>query len=217
MGITIHSKFPFRAHLIAVIEGDSIRLSNHGSLHINSARDASAERDPLVLPEWEVIDLQDYRNRHATYVGRDEGLQFLRRRVPVMATWDDHETTNDSHGDVNNVDAENHQEVCPVDASATDVEKNENQCDRDEGDAVTRFEFAAQAFMEWLPLRYVPGNMGQLQVGQITKTIEWGSLATIVGLDTRMSYRSQAGGSGKSFVVDGHALNHILIFQPRIS
>ena len=45
---------------------------------------------------FEVIDLQDYRNRHSTYVAYDEGLRNFRRRVPIMAFWDDHETINDS-------------------------------------------------------------------------------------------------------------------------
>jgi hypothetical protein len=39
--------------------------------------------------------------------------------------------------------------------------------------------------------------MGQLSVGSITKVIEWGDLATIVGVDTRVSYRTSAGGTGK--------------------
>ena len=156
------------------------------------AKDAAEARDPFLLPVWEVIDLQDYRNRHATYVSGDEGLRNLRRRVPIMATWDDHETTNDSWGNAEQgAGAENHQEVCPVDFMAADADKAEAQCDRDEGDAVERFTAAAQAYWEWMPIRHVAGSMGQIETGTLTKVLEWGNLATIVGLDTRMSHRTE--------------------------
>ncbi|CAJ1936746.1 unnamed protein product [Cylindrotheca closterium] len=159
------------------------------------AREASALRDDKVLPIWEVIDLQDYRNRHSTYLAYDEGLRNLRRRVPIMAFWDDHETANDSYGTADIIGAMNHQPVCSANATSTNEEKSAAECDRDEGDAVARFEAAAQAYMEWLPLRYAAGSMGQLNIGSITKVIEWGELATIVGVDTRVSYRTSAGGT----------------------
>eukprot|EP00977_Amphora_coffeiformis_P022096 scaffold10436_cov107-Amphora_coffeaeformis.AAC.2 len=164
------------------------------------ARDASALRDGQVLPIWETIDLQDYRNRHSTYVAHDEGLRNLRRRVPLLAFWDDHETANDSYGTIDSLGAENHQPVCPVNETSPVEEKAQAECDRDEGDAKTRFEAAAQAYLEWLPLRYVEGSMGQLNIGSLNKVIEWGDLATIVGLDTRVSYRTSASGSGYGFV-----------------
>jgi len=75
--------------------------------------------------------------------------------------------------------AENHQEVCPVDEFATDEEKNDAQCDRDEGDIVVRLKNAAQAYMEWLPIRFQPGTMGVID-GSFTQIIEWGNLATFV-------------------------------------
>ena len=46
------------------------------------------------MPEWEQISLQDYRLRQAQYHQGDEGLRNLRRRAPLMAVWDDHETAN---------------------------------------------------------------------------------------------------------------------------
>jgi len=51
------------------------------------------------LPEWEQISLNDHRLRMATYHHGDEGLRNLRRRAPMMAVWDDHETTNVSLND----------------------------------------------------------------------------------------------------------------------
>ena len=52
------------------------------------------ERRAQTLPEWEQISLQDYRLRMAQYHQGDEGLRNLRRRAPMMAVWDDHETAN---------------------------------------------------------------------------------------------------------------------------
>jgi hypothetical protein len=57
----------------------------------------SPERKEKILPVWEQITLQDHRNRHVTYL-LDDGLLNLRRRAPMLATWDDHETTNNAYG-----------------------------------------------------------------------------------------------------------------------
>ena len=188
----------FHAYDIAsTIEGIDIALFlgdyyyEYGSYH-SYAKEAAQERDAFVLPLWETIDLQDYRNRHATYVAHDEGLRNLRRRVPIMAFWDDHETTNDSYcNTVEGCGAENHQDTCPVNATAPDEAKDDAQCDRDEGDALQRFTEAAQAFWEWMPIRHQEGSMGPITTGSFTKVIEWGDLATFVGFDTRTSYRTQ--------------------------
>ena len=111
-------------------------------------------RRDMTLPKWENVDLQDYRNRYATY-HLDEGLQNLRRRAPMMSTWDDHETANNSYGEgqVSNTGAQNHQITCPVNRTSTAEEKEAAYCDRDEGNVKIRFANAAEAYMEWLPLR----------------------------------------------------------------
>jgi alkaline phosphatase D len=77
-----------------------------------------------------------------------------------------------------------------VNETSPDADKDKEQCDRDEGDVVARFTAAAQAYLEWLPLRRQPGNMGVVGIGTITQVISWGSLATFVGFDTRISHRS---------------------------
>lgn len=71
-----------------------------------------AKHKEQILPAWEQILLQDYRNCMATY-HLDEGLQNLRRRAPLIACWDDHDITNNpfSDGTPENTGAENHQEV----------------------------------------------------------------------------------------------------------
>lgn len=135
--------------------------------------------------------MQDYRNRYATY-HLDEGLRNLRRRAPVIQIWDDHELTNNAYGegDILNTGAENHQETCSANRDSTDEEKAAAQCDRDEGNVKIRFNNAAQAYMEWMPLRRGPGNMGVIDITSITQVIEWGELASIVAIDTRVTSRS---------------------------
>lgn len=154
---------------------------------------ALPERKAQTIPEWEQISLQDHRLRMAQYHQGDEGLRNLRRRAPLMAVWDDHETTNNAYGNgtPEGTGAENHQAVCPATFLSTDAEKSTAKCDRNEGDIVTRLKNAAQSYMEWLPLRRGPGVMGVVDTTSITQVIEWGKLATFVGFDTRISYRSK--------------------------
>ena len=87
--------------------------------------------------------------------------------------------------------AENHQPVCPVNEDAEAIEKEEAKCDRNEGPVDVRFTNAAQAYMEWMPIRRGPGVMGVVTTTSITQVIEWGKLATIAAFDTRISYRSK--------------------------
>lgn len=86
--------------------------------------------------------------------------------------------------------AENHQPVCPVGPTASNEDKISNQCDRNEGEATKRFKNAAQAYLEWLPIRRGIGSMGVVDIGTITQVISWGKMATFVGFDTRISHRS---------------------------
>ncbi len=56
-----------------------------------------------VAPDHEILTLQDYRQRHATYK-TDADLQEAHRQHPFITVWDDHESANDSFHD----GAENH-------------------------------------------------------------------------------------------------------------
>ncbi len=49
---------------------------------------------------------------------------------------------------------------------------------------------AAQAYMEWMPIRQGPMMSGVLEYTSITQVIEWGDLASIVAVDTRVGGRS---------------------------
>jgi alkaline phosphatase D len=56
-------------------------------------------------PPFEMVTLSDYRRRHAQYKA-DADSQAMHRQHPLIAIWDDHETTNDAWRD----GAENHTE-----------------------------------------------------------------------------------------------------------
>jgi alkaline phosphatase D len=79
-------------------------------------------------PPVEMVDLDDYRTRHAQYK-LDPDLRRLHQLFPWVTTWDDHESTNNSYRD----GAENHDDT--------------------EGDWETRKNFSRQVYDEWMPTR----------------------------------------------------------------
>jgi len=105
------------------------------------AKDVVAGR--VIEPAGETIALADYRLRHACYRA-DPDLRALHAAVPMIASWDDHESANDSWEG----GAQNH--------------------DADEGDWNMRKSAAMQAWREWLPVSEEPwkgydlGNLGTL-------------------------------------------------------
>jgi len=88
--------------------------------------------DRSVAPGSEIVALADYRLRYASYRA-DVDLQRLHQALPMIAVWDDHESTNDSWKD----GAQNHQ-------SET------------EGDWEVRKEIAKQVYREWMPVSDEP-------------------------------------------------------------
>jgi len=79
-------------------------------------------------PPHEIVTLADYRLRHATYK-LDPDLARLHQLHPFIATWDDHESCNNSRRD----SAENH--------------------NPGEGDWYERKAAAQRAYSEWMPIR----------------------------------------------------------------
>ncbi|MED5390015.1 MAG: alkaline phosphatase D family protein [Pseudomonadota bacterium] len=119
------------------------------------------ERDPQ--PPHEMVTLSDYRQRHAQYK-TDQDLQAVHQQFPMIAVWDDHESTNDSYRD----GAENHQPLT-------------------EGDWQERKAIAQQAYFEWLPIRpREPGN-----VSVIYRRFQFGDLLDLTMLDTRLEGRDE--------------------------
>ncbi|MDP0492122.1 MAG: alkaline phosphatase D family protein [Verrucomicrobiota bacterium JB023] len=116
--------------------------------------EAGRVHDPLV----EIINLEHYRRRHAKYKA-DLDLQLLHQKVPFICTWDDHESTNDSH----RTGAENHTEG-------------------DEGNWIQRQSWAYQAYFEWMPIR-LPDPTHAPQ--RIYRNWQYGSHVELITLDLR--------------------------------
>ena len=115
------------------------------------------------VPENEIITLEDYRLRHGQYRS-DPGLQGVTAKMPMIAIWDDHETSNDSWKG----GAENH--------------------DDSEGDWDARKQAALRAYYEWMPVREPrPGRMRS----DIFRSYEWGDLLTLVTVETRLTARAE--------------------------
>lgn len=131
---------------------------------------ADAAPGRLIEPTTEIVTLANYYARYAFY-HTDPDLLELRRLKPISVVWDDHEIANDSARE----GAQNHQ--------------------ANEGLYVDRVAAAAKAYFDWMPIR--PQTSSGIQV---YRSIDWGDLARIVLLDTRiigrdrqLDYRSALG------------------------
>ncbi len=115
-------------------------------------------------PPHETVTLADYRLRHAQ-VKSDPDMQAVHARAAFICVWDDHEVTND--GWIGG--AENHQPET-------------------EGDWQARKAAALQAYFEWMPIRDPkPGQSREA----IYRSFEFGNLATLAMLETRLLARSK--------------------------
>ena len=112
-------------------------------------------------PTHEIITLSDYRTRHAQYKS-DAASQAMHAAHPVIVTWDDHETSNNSWTD----GAENH--------------------DMSEGEWEARRRAALQAYYEWMPVREPEGN-----AAAFFRSFSFGDLLTLTAIETRLMARSK--------------------------
>jgi alkaline phosphatase D len=117
-------------------------------------------------PAGEMVTLADYRARHAQYK-RDADSQAMHRQHPLVAIWDDHETTNDAWKD----GAENHSPET-------------------EGNWATRVNQALQAYYEWMPVRPVDPR-SRTALRNNARAFRFGNLLELVMLEERLSARSQ--------------------------
>ncbi|WP_235534696.1 alkaline phosphatase D family protein [Nocardioides sp. Soil777] len=115
-------------------------------------------------PPHEMVQLADYRRRHAQYK-QDPDLQALHARHPFIVTWDDHEVTNDAWRE----GAENHQP--------------------EEGDYLARRARSHRAYDEWMPVR-MDGTAALDDGTRLFRRLAFGRLAEISMLDLR-TYRDQ--------------------------
>ena len=93
---------------------------------------AQKHPDRDLAPGNEIVALTDYRLRYATYRA-DPDLQRIHQVLPMIAVWDDHESTNDSWKD----GAQNHQPET-------------------EGDWQVRKAIAKRVYREWMPVSDAP-------------------------------------------------------------
>jgi phosphodiesterase/alkaline phosphatase D-like protein len=115
-------------------------------------------------PAHEIISLGDYRRRHRQYKA-DPSARRMHAAHPLIAIWDDHETTNDSWRD----GAENH------DPST-------------EGPWEARKRAALQAYYEYMPVRDPqPGGAREA----LFRSFSWGKLLTLTAIESRLSARTK--------------------------
>lgn len=114
-------------------------------------------------PPRELLTLGDYRRRHAQY-RTDLDLIALHAKMPVIAVWDDHDVADNAWSG----GAANHDPAT-------------------EGSFVDRRAAAVQAYREWLPVR-MPDPANPLK---IYRSFDFGSLASLHMLDTRLIGRDQ--------------------------
>lgn len=115
-------------------------------------------------PPHEIVSLSDYRRRHAQ-VKADPDMQAAHARAAFVCVWDDHEVAND--GWIGG--AENHDPAT-------------------EGDWKARKAAAMQAYFEWMPIR--DPKKGRPWEA-INRSFEFGNLATLAMVETRLLARSQ--------------------------
>lgn len=116
------------------------------------------------VPARETVSLADYRRRHAQYK-TDPDLANLHARHAFIATWDDHEVTNDRF----QTGAGNH--------------------NAGEGIFKTRQAAAYRAYDEWMPIR-LSGTAALNDGSRIYRRLKFGQLAELTMLDLR-TYRDE--------------------------
>lgn len=106
-------------------------------------------------PSHATLTLADYRLRYGQY-RREEPLQELHARHPMIVTWDDHEIANNAW-------------------RGGSIEHDESR----DGPYATRREAATRANAEWLAMARGPA-------GERFRSISWGDLVEVFVLETRM-------------------------------
>jgi phosphodiesterase/alkaline phosphatase D-like protein len=114
-------------------------------------------------PPHELVTLSDYRQRYAQY-RLDADLSAAHQAAPWIVIWDDHESADNSW---------------PGGARRHD--------DNMHGAWVDRREASLQAYYEWMPIREPARGRTRAQAW---RAYEWGSLATLIVLETRLAARS---------------------------
>ncbi len=118
----------------------------------------------LHQPPREILTLEDYRLRHAQYKS-DPDLQAAHARAAFICVWDDHEVSNDAW-----------------------IQGAENHQPETEGDFAAKKATALRAYYEWMPIREPEGG---LSLDHINRSFEFGDLATLAMVETRLLNRAK--------------------------
>lgn len=159
-----------------IAEADVDAVLHCGDYLYESPTDSDVLPGRTPVPETEVRTLAEYRTRHALYK-TDPDLQRMHQQHPMIATWDDHESCNDSW----------------IDGAA-------NHDPETEGPWPVRKAASQKVYDEWMPVRLpVPGDPTRIYRQQ-----PYGDLVDLVVLDTRLEGRSQQvqGLDSDQFVTD---------------
>lgn len=116
----------------------------------------------------------------------DEDLQEVHRKYPFICTWDDHEFANNSYA----TGAQNHNEG--------------------EGKWAPRRREATKAYMEWMPVRIVDSGLPTV------RSFEFGDLATLAMLDTRIVGRERPLEYGRDVEMDNQGNPDYAAFHKRL-
>ncbi|MEM9810200.1 MAG: alkaline phosphatase D family protein [Pseudomonadota bacterium] len=115
-------------------------------------------------PAHECLMLGDYRQRHRQYKA-DAASRAMHSAHPMIAIWDDHETSNDAW----QRGAENHQPAT-------------------EGGFNARKRAALQAYYEYMPVRDPQAGRPR---EQLYREFQWGKFLTLTAIETRLTARTE--------------------------
>ncbi len=126
-------------------------------------------------PTHELINLADYRMRHALHK-KDSNSQQMHASLPMIAVWDDHEVAND-----------------------TWISGAENHDATTEGNFAARKASAIKAYFEWMPIRLVTPGVDS----RVYRQFKFGDLVNLLMLDTRQAGRDQQLSYASFLTADG--------------
>lgn len=126
-------------------------------------------------PTHELINLADYRMRHALHK-KDSNSQQMHASLPMIAVWDDHEVAND-----------------------TWISGAENHDATTEGNFAARKASAIKAYFEWMPIRPVTPGVDS----RVYRQFKFGDLVNLLMLDTRQAGRDQQLSYASFLTTDG--------------
>lgn len=152
----------FNAYLSLARRNDVHAVIHLGDYIYESGQGGSSGTGVLILPDHEIITLDDYRQRYNSY-RLDPYLRLIHQQYPFYTVWDDHETANNAwEGGAG------------------------GHTPGTEGNWEDRKAAGKQANFEWLPKReQAPGDY------TIYRTFNIGNLADLIMLDTRLEGRSE--------------------------